>query len=161
MSYILYTTHVLTCIFLILVVLLQQGKGADLSVFGGGGTMTAFGARGAASLLHKLTVGGFVLYILLTLTIGVYQSRSEDTVMSGVSGGDEAAVAATAEDATEEDAAATTEEDAGALPEDDAGILPEAEEFEPALPEAEEPALSPVTGDEEGESPPPPDGGGG
>ena len=56
MLYALYTIHVVICLFLIMVVLLQQGKGADLSVFGGGGTQTAFGARGAATLLHKLTV---------------------------------------------------------------------------------------------------------
>ena len=38
MIYLLYTIHVITCLFLIMVVLLQQGKGADLSVFGGGAT---------------------------------------------------------------------------------------------------------------------------
>ena len=47
MIYVLYTIHVLISFFLILVVLLQQGQGADLSVFGGGSTQTAFGARGA------------------------------------------------------------------------------------------------------------------
>ena len=57
MIYLLYTVHIMVCMFLILVVLLQQGKGADLSVFGGGTTQTAFGARGATTLLHKLTVG--------------------------------------------------------------------------------------------------------
>ena len=57
MIYLLYTLHVIICLFLILVVLLQQGKGADLSVFGGGSTMTAFGARSATNLLHRLTVG--------------------------------------------------------------------------------------------------------
>ena len=57
--YVLYTIHVIICLFLIMVVLLQQGKGADLSVFGGGGTQTAFGARGAATLLaqaHRVLV---------------------------------------------------------------------------------------------------------
>ena len=74
MIYVLYTFHVLVCLFLILVVLLQQGKGADLSVFGGGATQAAFGARGAASLLHKLTVWGFVAFILTTVTIGFMTS---------------------------------------------------------------------------------------
>ena len=63
MIYLLYVVHVLVCVFLILVVLLQQGKGADLSVFGGGTTQTAFGARGATTLLHKLTVASFVIFI--------------------------------------------------------------------------------------------------
>ena len=72
-------------LFLILVVLLQQGKGADLSVFGGGGTMTAFGARGAATVLHKLTVGSFVAFMITTLAIGVMEGRRENSsVMSDV-----------------------------------------------------------------------------
>lgn len=70
----LYTIHVLVCIFLILVVLLQQGKGADLSVFGGGSTQTAFGARGATTLLHKLTVGSFIVFTLTTLAIGLREA---------------------------------------------------------------------------------------
>jgi preprotein translocase subunit SecG len=68
--YILYIIHVIICVFLILVVLLQQGSGADLSVFGGGATQAAFGARSATNLLHKLTVGAFVGFILTTITIG-------------------------------------------------------------------------------------------
>ncbi len=111
--YFLYTVHVLTCIFLILVVLLQRGKGADLSVFGGGATQSAFGARGTATLLHKLTVGFFVGFIVTTLSIAIVQSRSHGTtVFSGE--------AATTEDATTEDGATTedaTAEDAGATEE--------------------------------------------
>ena len=76
MIYVFYSIHVIVCLFLILVVLLQQGKGADLSVFGGGSTQTAFGARGAATLLHKLTVVSFVLFILTTLSIAVLKSGS-------------------------------------------------------------------------------------
>ena len=85
MIYILYTIHVAVSLFLILVVLLQQGKGADLSVFGGGGTQTAFGARGAATLLHKLTVGCFVAFIVTTVGIGLLTSRqSGSSVMTDV-----------------------------------------------------------------------------
>lgn len=83
MTIFLYLIHVLACLFLILVVLLQQGSGADLSVFGGGGTMTAFGARGATSLLHKLTVSVFVIFIVTTLSIGVVKAREgKSSVMS-------------------------------------------------------------------------------
>ena len=81
MIYVLYAIHVLVCVFLILVVLLQQGKGADLSVFGGGSTQTAFGARGATTLLHKLTVGSFVIFVLTTLLIGLPQIRRGSSVM--------------------------------------------------------------------------------
>ena len=73
MIYLFYAVHIVVCIFLILVVLLQQGKGADLSVFGGGSTQTAFGARSATTLLHKLTVTSFVLFICTTLLIGILQ----------------------------------------------------------------------------------------
>jgi len=83
--YIVYGIHVVICLFLILVVLLQQGKGADLSVFGGGSTQAAFGARGAATILHKMTVAGFVGFILTTITIGFMQTGgSQASVMSTV-----------------------------------------------------------------------------
>ncbi|HVT61139.1 MAG TPA: preprotein translocase subunit SecG [Thermoanaerobaculia bacterium] len=82
MIYLLYVLHILVCVFLILVVLLQQGKGADLSMFAGGSTQTAFGARGATTLLHKLTVASFLIFILTTLAIGIPQFATS-TVMSG------------------------------------------------------------------------------
>lgn len=85
MIYLLYTLHVLLCIFLILVVLLQQGKGADLSVFGGGSTMAAFGARSATTLLHRLTVAGFVGFVLTTLLIAFVKGKVEGgSVMKSV-----------------------------------------------------------------------------
>ena len=85
MIYLVYTIHITVSLFLILVVLLQQGKGADLSVFGGGSTQTAFGARGAATLLHKLTVGSFIAFIFTTMAIGFLQSGgSQSSVMTGV-----------------------------------------------------------------------------
>ncbi|HEX9945660.1 MAG TPA: preprotein translocase subunit SecG [Thermoanaerobaculia bacterium] len=87
MIYLLYVVHVLVCIFLILVVLLQQGKGADLSVFGGGSTQTAFGARGATTLLHKLTVASFLIFILTTVSIAIVKSGPTGTVMAGAGRG--------------------------------------------------------------------------
>jgi preprotein translocase subunit SecG len=82
--YLLYVVHVLVCVFLILVVLLQQGKGADLSVFGGGSTQTAFGARGATTLLHKLTVASFLIFILTTVSIALMKGGpGGGTVMAG------------------------------------------------------------------------------
>ena len=84
MIYVLYFLHILVSLFLILVVLLQQGKGADLSVFGGGSSMAAFGARGATTLLHKLTVGAFVIFTFTTLSIAILQGRpSGSSVMKG------------------------------------------------------------------------------
>jgi preprotein translocase subunit SecG len=83
MIYLVYTIHIVVCIFLILVVLLQQGKGADLSVFGGGSTQTVFGARGAATFLHKMTVFGFIAFTLTTISIGLLTGTSSRSVMSG------------------------------------------------------------------------------
>jgi preprotein translocase subunit SecG len=76
--------HILISIFLILVVLLQQGKGADLAgAFGGGGSQTAFGARGATTLLHKLTTGFFIAFVLTSMSLAVLQARPRGSVMSG------------------------------------------------------------------------------
>jgi preprotein translocase subunit SecG len=98
--YLAYTIHVVVCLFLILVVLLQQGKGADLSVFGGGATQSAFGARGAATLLHKLTVGAFVAFIVTTISIGLMQTGGRGgSVMSTV--GEEPAAEPTATEAVD------------------------------------------------------------
>lgn len=79
MLLLLSTIHVIVCLFLILVVLLQQGKGADLSVFGGGGTQAAFGARSATSFLHKLTVVAFVGFILTTMAIGLLKTNARSS----------------------------------------------------------------------------------
>ncbi len=136
MIYLLYTIHVLVCLFLILVVLLQQGKGADLSVFGGGATQAAFGARGAVSLLHKLTVWGFVAFIVTTITIGfMTSSRKSSSVLSNVPAAEEAA--ATGEEVTEDAAAAVTEE-AEAVAADAEEAVDEALEGEAADGEATE-----------------------
>ena len=112
MLYALYTIHVIICLFLIMVVLLQQGKGADLSVFGGGGTQTAFGARGAATLLHKLTVFSFVAFIFTTMGIGVLKSGgTSGSVMSEVAVEEpEAAAEEAAAEAEPTDPAATLEQ---------------------------------------------------
>ena len=80
----LVIVHVLISVFLILVVLVQQGKGADLAgAFGGGGSQTAFGARGATTLLHKLTTGFFIAFVVTSMALAVLQARPRSSVMSG------------------------------------------------------------------------------
>jgi preprotein translocase subunit SecG len=70
--YFVIVLHVIACLFLIAVVLLQQGKGQDLaSAFGGGGTQTAFGPRGSANVLSRATtiLAGVFMVTSLALTV--------------------------------------------------------------------------------------------
>ena len=75
--------HVLVCLFLILVVLAQQGKGQDLaSAFGGAGSQTAFGARGTATLLSKITAGAAAIFMITSLMLSFLRPAvSERTVV--------------------------------------------------------------------------------
>src|SRR5437016_257444 len=74
--------YIFVCVFLILVVLLQQGRGADLAgAFGGGGSQQTFGPRGATTFLHKLTTGFFVAFIALALALAVVESRPQTSVI--------------------------------------------------------------------------------
>ncbi len=83
MTVILVILHVIVSVFLCLVVLVQQGKGADLAgAFGGGGSQTAFGARGATTLLHKLTTAFFVLFVLTSITLAIMQAHPRGSLMS-------------------------------------------------------------------------------
>ena len=75
--------HVLVCLILTLVVLLQSGKGADLAgAFGGGATQTAFGSRGPASFLSKVTTGAAVLFMVTSIALsGLSPASSGRSVM--------------------------------------------------------------------------------
>jgi len=87
--YLVTFLHVLVCVFLILVVLLQSGKGADLAgAFGGGATQTAFGSRGPASFLSKLTTGAAVVFMLTCLSLSLLGSKPEErSVLETTKGG--------------------------------------------------------------------------
>src|SRR5580704_2136823 len=88
MIYLFIVLHVIVCIFLIIVVLLQQGKSADLAgAFGGQGSQTAFGPRGAANLLTKLTTYSAIIFMLTSigLTIMLARAGGDHSVLSGAS----------------------------------------------------------------------------
>jgi len=69
--------HIVVCIFLIIVVLLQSGKAADLAgAFGGMGSQTAFGPRGSATLLSKATTISAVLFMITSMTLSILATRS-------------------------------------------------------------------------------------
>jgi len=75
--YVLVTVHILACLFLIGVVLLQQGKGQDLaSAFGGGGTQTAFGPRGQANVLSRATTILAGVFMVTSLSLSLVRPRA-------------------------------------------------------------------------------------
>jgi preprotein translocase subunit SecG len=81
--YVLVPIYVIVCVFLILVVLLQQGKGADVSAaFGASSSQTTFGARGATTLLEKITTWSFVAFSVLAITISLIQARRPGSVLA-------------------------------------------------------------------------------
>jgi preprotein translocase subunit SecG len=68
--------HVIVCLFLIAVVLLQSGKSGDLAAaFGGQGSQTAFGPRGAATALSKATTWSAIIFMITSITLSIYASR--------------------------------------------------------------------------------------
>ena len=76
MYYVVMFIHVVVCIFLVIVVLLQSGKAADLAgAFGGMGSQTAFGPRGSATLLSKATTVSFIVFIITSMSLSILATR--------------------------------------------------------------------------------------
>ena len=70
MTAVLIVLHVLVCVFLVAVVLLQRGKGAEIgAVFGAGASSTVFGSRGAGNFLTKLTTGAAIVFMITSLSL--------------------------------------------------------------------------------------------
>jgi len=68
--------HIIVCLFLIAVVLLQSGKSADIAAaFGGQGSQTAFGPRSAANALTKATAWAAVIFMVTSFTLAIMASR--------------------------------------------------------------------------------------
>jgi preprotein translocase subunit SecG len=88
MIYVLVPIYVIVCVFLILVVLLQQGKGADVSAaFGASSSQTTFGARGATTLLERITTWSFVAFSILAVVISLIQARPRGSVLARAKAG--------------------------------------------------------------------------
>src|SRR6202161_4866297 len=87
MIYLLTFVHVVVCLSLIGVVLLQQGKSADLAgAFGGQGSQTAFGPRGAANLLTRVTTWAAIIFMFTSigLTVLIQRNSGSRSVLSGI-----------------------------------------------------------------------------
>ena len=82
-STILIIVHVIVCVALIMIVLLQTGKGADMgAAFGGGGSQTLFGSTGASTFLSKATTGAAIIFMLTSLALAYMSShRTADSII--------------------------------------------------------------------------------
>ena len=117
MTILLTLLHILVCFFLILVVLTQQGKGQDLaSAFGGAGSQAAFGARGTATLLTKVTAVVAATFMVTSLLLGYVQDDAESQTVVDAPG------------VTVPMPAAETPAEPEALPEDESSEAPESGE---------------------------------
>ena len=84
MSALLTTIHIIVCFVLVVAVLLQSGKSADLAgAFGGGGSQTVFGPRGAANLLSKVTTVCAVLFMVTSLGLWMISASGTRSALSG------------------------------------------------------------------------------
>jgi preprotein translocase subunit SecG len=84
--YLITTIHVIVCFFLIIVVLLQSGKSDIAAAFGGMGSQTAFGPRGAATALSKATTWSTVIFMITSITLSIMASRGGSSASSIVQG---------------------------------------------------------------------------
>jgi preprotein translocase subunit SecG len=91
------TLHVIVCVFLILVVLLQQGRSADLAgAFGGQGSQTAFGPRAAANVLTRLTTWSAVLFMATSISLTILYIHNNGASQSVLDGTQSAPISAPA-----------------------------------------------------------------
>ncbi len=80
MTTFLIIIHLLTCFFLIAVVLLQSGKGAEIGAAFGGSSQTIFGSRGAATFLNKLTTIAAIIFMLSSLTLTIVTTKTTSII---------------------------------------------------------------------------------
>jgi preprotein translocase subunit SecG len=77
MVILLTIVHIIVCLFLVVVVLLQSGKAADLAgAFGGMGSQTVFGPRGSATLLSKATTIAAAVFMVTSLSLSIMATRA-------------------------------------------------------------------------------------
>ena len=83
-SFVLVTLHVMVCFVLVIVIMLQSGNAADLAgAFGGAGSQTAFGPRGAASFLSRATTWCAIVFMMTSLTLSVKRAPADAVSTTG------------------------------------------------------------------------------
>ena len=83
-SFVLVTLHVMVCFVLVIVIMLQSGNAADLAgAFGGAGSQTAFGPRGAASFLSRATTWCAIVFMMTSLTLSVKRAPADAISTTG------------------------------------------------------------------------------
>ena len=96
MDTLLIIVHVIVCLFLVGIVLLQHGKGADIGASFGGSSQSLFGTEGPLPLLNKITTAAAIIFMLTSVTLAYMSSQSgKSSVMSSVSASQPAKVEAT------------------------------------------------------------------
>jgi preprotein translocase subunit SecG len=84
LTYILYTLFILSCLVLVVVILLQPGKADAGALFSNTLSSTAFGPRGTASLLAKITIGAAAAFMLIALALGLPILNSSRSILQSV-----------------------------------------------------------------------------
>jgi preprotein translocase subunit SecG len=84
MSTLILLVHIIVCITLIIAIILQSGKSADLAgAFGGMGSQSVFGPRGAATILAKVSTICAILFMITSLGLWILSAQGEKSVLSG------------------------------------------------------------------------------
>jgi len=83
MATLLVIIHIFCCIFLISIVLLQGGKGAEMGAAFGGSSQTIFGSRGASTFLSKLTTGSAIVFMLTSLVLSMVANKHSSVIKEG------------------------------------------------------------------------------
>ncbi len=87
MQFLITAIHIVVCITLIMIVLLQRGKGADMGSAFGGSSQTVFGSAGATPILGKVTAAAAIIFMLTCLTLAYMHGKgTTSSIMEGVSG---------------------------------------------------------------------------
>jgi preprotein translocase subunit SecG len=87
MQFIITLIHFIVCIALIMIVLLQRGKGADMGSAFGGASQTVFGSAGATPFLGKITAAAAIIFMLTCLSLAYMHGKgTSSSIMEGVSG---------------------------------------------------------------------------